>query len=193
MNLQETKRQILHILIGIFFSLLIIYNILTPLYLFILLMLSGLAAVLSLKYKIPIVDLFLEKFERKSSELPGKGFIMFLAGILLALELFPRDIALASIIILTFVDPISHFIGENFGKTKSFIDKKKNIEGHLAGFIVSSIFAMFFVHPCLAISGALAAAVFESTIIEIQKIKLDDNLIIPLVAGTIMLVISMIL
>lgn len=191
MNLKETRRQILHILFGIFFLLLIVYNILTPLYLFVLLIFSGILAFASLKFKIPIVNFFLKNFERQNSEFPGKAFIMFLAGILLALELFPQNIAFASIIILTFADPISHFIGENFGKTKSFIDKKKNIEGHLAGFIISSVFAMFFVQPCLAIAGALAAAVFESVIIEIQKIKLDDNLIIPLVAGTIMFLISL--
>ena len=86
-------------------------------------------------------------------------------------------------------DPTSYLVGKTLGKTKSFIDKRKNIEGHLAGFIISSLFAMFFVSPILAISGSLAAMLFESIIIEIQKIELDDNLIIPQAAGTTMLLI----
>ena len=48
---------------------------------------------------------------------------------------------------------------------------------------------MFFIHPCLAIAGAVMAMLFESIIIEIQKIELDDNFIIPLVAGTTMFLI----
>ena len=49
---------------------------------------------------------------------------------------------------------------------------------------------MFFVSPALAIAGSLVAMLFESLIIEIQKIQLDDNLIIPLAAGTTMLLIA---
>ena len=189
MNIAELKRQILHVLIGIIFLFSIIYKLITPLQLFILLVISGIFGFLSLKYKIPILDFFLEKFERKNTEFPGKGFIMFLAGTLLVLKLFPLNIALASIIILTFADPVSHFIGENFGHFK-ILQNKKNIEGNIAGIIVSSLLAMFFVHPCLAIAGSLTAMLFESLIIEIQKIKLDDNLIIPLIAGTIMFLIQ---
>lgn len=192
-NHLEVKRQILHILIGIIILFSIIFNIITPLWMFILLALSGFLAVLSLKYKIPFVNFLLRNFERNNPDLPGKGFIMFLVGILLAWRLFPENIALASIVILTFADPISHFIGESFGRTKSFLDKKKNIEGHLAGIIISSLLAMFFVSPLLALTGSLAAMLFESIIIEIQKIRLDDNLIIPLVAGTAMMLMSLII
>jgi len=193
MNYFEVKRQILHILIGIILLFLIIFEIITPLFLFILLVLSGFLAVLSLKYEIPVINFFLKNFERDNPDLPGKAFIMFLAGILLAWKLFPHNIALASIIILIFADPVSHFIGESFGKTIFFLDKKKNIEGHLAGVIISSLLAIFFVSPVLAISGSLAAMLFESIIIEIQKIRLDDNLIIPLVAGTAMLLVNLVL
>ncbi len=192
-NHLNPERQILHILFGIIFLTLIIYNLITPLILFIILVFSGILSFLSLKFKLPIVNFFLKNFERQNVELPGKAFLLFLAGILLTWKLFPLDIALASITILTFADPISHFIGKNFGKTKDFLDKKKNIEGHIAGFLLSSLLAMFFVPPCLALSGSLIAMFFESIIIEVQKIRLDDNLTIPLVAGTIMLLVRMFL
>jgi dolichol kinase len=193
MKIKEIRRQILHILIGIFFLILIIYNLISPLELFILLIISGILSFASLRFKVPIVNFLLEKFERKNPDLPGKAFIMFLAGILITWKIFPLDIALASITILTFADPISHFIGENFGKTNSIINKKKNIEGHIAGFVISSLFAMFFVSPLIALAGAFIAMIFESLIIEIQKIQLDDDLIIPLVAGATMLLIKIFL
>lgn len=191
MNRSELGRKIVHMLIGIVALLLLINNIITPLIIFIILIIGTLCSLLSLKYRIPIISFFLDNFERpeEKNKLPGKGIILAVVGSLLALQLFERNIALASITILTFADPISHLIGKFFGRTKSFLDKKKNIEGHLAGAIISSLFAMFFVHPVLAFSGALVAMLFEAIIIEIQKVQLDDNLIIPLAAGTAMFLI----
>ena len=191
MNRSELGRKIVHMLIGIVALLLLINNIITPLIIFMILIIGTSCSLLSLKYRIPIISFFLDNFERpeEKTKLPGIGIILAVVGSLLALQLFERNIALASITILTFADPISHLVGKLFGRTKSFLDKKKNIEGHIAGAIISSLFAMFFVHPVLAFSGALAAMLFEAIIIEIQKVQLDDNLIIPLAAGTVMFLI----
>jgi len=187
----ELRRKIVHILMGIVALLLLIYNIVTPFIIFIILIIGVLFSFLSFKIKVPILYFFLNNFERtnEKGKLPGRGIIFAVVGSLLALQLFEKDIALASITILIFADPISHLIGKFFGKTKSFLDQRKNIEGHIAGVIVSALLAMFFVHPILAIAGSLAAMLFESLIIEIQKIELDDNLIIPLAAGTAMFLI----
>jgi len=191
MNRAELGRKIVHMLIGIAALLLLINNIVTPLIIFIILIIGTFCSLLYLKIKIPILSFFLDNFERpeEKTKLPGIGIILAVVGSLLALQLFERNIALASITILTFADPISHLVGKLFGKTKSFLDKKKNIEGHITGVIISSLFALFFVHPILAFSGALVAMLFEAIIIEIQKVQLDDNLIIPLAAGTTMFLI----
>jgi dolichol kinase len=188
----ELQRKITHILIGIIALLLIIYNIVTPFIIFIILVIGTLVSLISLKINIPIISFFLNTFERRTEKhLPARAVIFATTGSLLALQLFPRDIALASITILVFADPISHIIGKAFGKTKSPIDKRKNIEGHIAGALISSLFAMFLIRPALAIAGSITAMLFESLIIEIQKIELDDNLIIPLAAGTIMYVLRL--
>lgn len=187
----ELRREILHILVGIIALFLLIYNIINSLIIFIILIIGVLFSLLSLKFRIPLISFFLDNFERSKDKnyLPGRGIIFAVVGSLLALQLFQRDIALASITILTFADPVSHLFGKIFGRTKSFLDRKKNIEGHIAGAIISSLMAMFFVSPYLALAGSLTAMLFESIIIEIQKIQLDDNLIIPLAAGTTMLLI----
>ncbi len=178
-------------LAGTLAILLLVYKIINSFIIFIILSLGILLSLLSLKFRIPLISWFLDNFERNKDKnrLPGRGIIFAVVGSLLALQLFQRDIALASIIILTFADPVSHIFGKAFGKTKSFLDERKNIEGHIAGAIISSLMAMFFVSPCLALAGALIAMLFESIIIEIQKIQLDDNLIIPLSAGTAMFLI----
>jgi dolichol kinase len=191
-NHLELRRKIAHIMIGIISILLIIYNLVTPFIIFIILIAGVFVSLLSLSIKIPIISWFLDKFERDKdkNELPGRGIIFAVVGSLLALQLFERNIALASMIILIFADPISHLVGKVFGKTKSPINKEKNIEGPIVGAIVSSALAMFFVHPILAISGSVIAMLFESLVIEIQKIQLDDNLVIPLAAGTTMFLIT---
>ncbi|MDD5191887.1 MAG: hypothetical protein PHH54_00445 [Candidatus Nanoarchaeia archaeon] len=191
-NQLELKRKIMHILLGIITLFLLIYKIITPLIIFITLTIGIFVSLLSLKIRIPLISWFLDNFERKKDKntLPGRGIIFAVTGSLLALQLFDLNIALASIIILVFADPISHLVGKAFGKTKSPLNKTKNIEGHIAGAIISSLMAMFFVSPILAISGAIIAMLFESIVIEVQKIPLDDNLIIPLAAGTAMFLIT---
>jgi len=190
-NNLELKRKILHILLGIIGLFLVIYEIITPFIIFIILIVGSFISLISLKTKIPIIYFFLKNFERTSDikKPPGRGVIFAVTGSLLVLQLFPKDIALASIVILIFADPTSYLVGKTFGKTKSFIDKRKNIEGHITGALISSLLAMFFISPCLAMAGSLIAMLFESLIIEIQKIELDDNLIIPLTAGTTMFLI----
>lgn len=181
------KRKILHLLLGILGLFLLIYNLISELQIFIILAVGVLISLLSIKFKIPGISFFLDNFEEKQpGQLPARAVIFAVVGALLTLQLFPRDIALASLSILAFADPISHLVGRILGKTQHFLDSKKNIEGHIAGALISSLVAMFFVSPLLAFAGSLAAMLFESMIIEIQKIKLDDNLIIPLAAGTTM-------
>jgi len=184
------KRKILHLLLGILGLLLLVYNLISRFQIFIILAVGVLISLLSIKFRIPGISFFLDNFEEKQpGQLPARAVIFAVVGALLALQLFPRDIALASLAILAFADPISHLVGRILGKTQHFLDNKKNIEGHIAGALASSLVAMFFVHPALAIAGSIAAMLFESIIIEIQKIKLDDNLIIPLAAGTTMFLI----
>jgi len=188
-NLLAIQRKLLHIILGIIGLFLLIYNIITPFQIFIILTIGIFLSLICMKINIPIISFFLNNFEGKQKgKLPARAVIFAVAGSLLVLQLFPRDIALASIAILIFADPISHLIGRFLGKTQSPIDKRKNIEGHLAGALISSLIAMFFVPVYMALTASLTAMIFESLIIEIQNIQLDDNLIIPLAAGTIMYV-----
>jgi dolichol kinase len=188
---KELKRKIAHVLFGILGLFLLIYNFVNPLTIFIILIIGISISFLSFKIRIPLISWFLDTFEIKSDkkQLPGRGIIFAVAGSLLVLQLFERNIALASITILTFADPISYLVGKVFGKIKTPLNLKKNIEGTIAGTLISSMLAVFFVPFYLAFSGALIAMIFELLIIKIQDIQIDDNLIIPLTAGTVMFLI----
>lgn len=158
--------------------------------LFIVFIFGIIASLLSTRLKLPIVHNLLCLFERKCNKnFPGKGVLYFFLSSLLSLQLFERNIALASITILTFADPISHFIGSNFGKIK-LASERKNIEGTIAGIITGTLFASFFVPIWLAFAASFAAMFFELLGIKLAEEEIDDNLLIPLVSGTTMFLIT---
>ena len=130
--------------------------------------------------------MILNGFERKEykERFPFRGIIFILAGCLLVLKLFTLDIALASIAILTFSDSVSHVIGM-LGKQKNPLDLSKNLEGTVFGIIVGTTAASFFVPLFFAFTASFFAAVAETLSFKFQEEKVDDNLIVPLVAGTV--------
>jgi len=183
----EIKRALMHILFG--GAIICLASLVEEArwIIFIALIFGMLLSLLSLKFKIPVVNFFLEKFEKKQylKKFPGKGMLFFTAGCLIVLKLFSLKIALASIAILTFGDSVSHLIGL-IGKRKNVLDPTKNIEGTVAGILSATIFASFFVPLFYAFIASAAAMLAEAVSFKLEGDNVDDNLIIPLVAGTIL-------
>jgi len=155
--------------------------------LFIILIAGILISILSRKFKIPVIYSFLKLFERKDilKTFPGKGTISFLMGCLLVLQLFEKNIALASIIILTFGDSVSHLFGWHFGRKKHPLNCLKSIEGNIAGAITGFLGAMLFVSPLTALLASFGAMTAEAVELRMNNKIIDDNIIVPLIAGTI--------
>jgi len=192
-NNLEIKRGIFHMLVGISIIMIILFLPFPNYILFTILLVGILLSFLSTKYKLPLIHNSLCLLERKCNKnLPGKGVLFFFAGALLSIQLFDMQIALASIIILTFSDPVSHFIGKNFGKISSSLNRKKKVEGTIAGILFGTFFASFFVPLWLAFIGSLFGMIAELMGMRMAEQEIDDNIIIPLVAGTIMHLISLI-
>ena len=107
-------------------------------------------------------------------------------------ELFDRDIALASIMILALGDSISHLVGEKYGRIKNIFNWKgtKLLEGTLAGTFAGFLGAAQFVSWQTAFVASFAAMVAEVIKIDFNDNTLDDNLVVPLIAGTVMFLIK---
>ncbi len=191
----ELRRQIFHAALGLAIIILLVLDLIGAWYIFIALLFGGLLAIMSRNYKIPVVCWFLKKFERKLAfkKLPGKGPILYFIGILLALQLFPKDIALASIAILAFGDSASHLVGKYFGTIKHPLSSKRVLEGSLAGLIAGFVGAAFFVAPLEAFVAALAGMIIEVLEIEVNRQLVDDNVTVPLAAGTAMIVLRVLI
>ena len=190
---KELGRQILHIIVGAVTVYLIYIGILDPLVLFMILIVGAIASFLSTKIRVPFFGWFLERFERERNlkTFPGIGMIFFFASALLCLKLFPKDIALASLMVLTLGDSTSHLIGKYFGRTKNPLNGNsyKLLEGSFAGLVFGFIGALVFVSPVEAFAASFLAVIVEATQFDLNKKAVDDNLLIPLVAGTAILAI----
>jgi len=184
----EIGRQLCHILLGVIIVLIILtlQRETALIIIFLAFLFITLIAIVSIKIRIPLISWFLEKLERDyDRRLPGKGLIFFLAGCLLTFKLFTQDIALASIVVLTFGDAISTlagFFGQRY-KQKPF-SKFKTLYGTIMGTIVSFLIALIFIEPLYAAVAAVFGMLVEALAIKIGETEADDNLIIPLAAGT---------
>jgi len=112
------------------------------------------------------------------------GTLYYLLGALVALLLFPKEIALFSMTVLAVGDPAAYIIGSNFGKLRI---GKKSIEGSLA-FLTASVIAGFLLSSLwddlsviVIVTGAVTGAV-----VELIPLKINDNLTIPVTASAAM-------
>lgn len=188
---KEYLRQLLHLFSGLLTVLLIYFELFRPFTVFLLIIVGILASFICKRRRLPFFSSFLDLFERKENfAFPGRGLIFFFIGVLLVLQLFPRPIALASIMILALGDSISHIVGARYGETRNFFgDKRKLVEGSVAGFLVGFLGAWLFVPFVEAVLGSLIAMMAEVMQIDLNNRQVDDNLIVPLVAGTVMLLV----
>ncbi len=184
----------MHIAVGLVTIAFIYLNLLRPFTIFLMIIAGILASILCKRTRLPFFSYFLDKFEREEQrrKFPGKGMIFFFIGVLLSLQLFERNIALAAIMVLTLGDSVSHIFGAQFGQIKNIFngDGKKLFEGTAAGVLAGFLGAWIFVPFPHALLGSTAAMLAEVVKIDLNDRTLDDNLIVPLVAGTVMVLVQ---
>ncbi len=186
----EIRRQLFHTAFGITLVFLYKTYLLTVDSLFILLLVSGLLVLTLKKYRSPRwLFQALSFFERDKhlERFPARGVFYFLLGAWLAITLFNDQIALAAILILAFGDSVANIIGRYFGKWTILYNPKKKWEGVFAGIFFSMIGASFFVPLWVAFVASAVAMLFESFDLKIGKWEVDDNLLIPVVGGVVMM------
>jgi dolichol kinase len=166
--------------------LLIHYNILNQNRLIAVLAVGIITAAISKKYNIPIISWFLKHLDREGVRFPGEGPVFFVLGALIVTTIFPKNIALASIMILTLGDAFSNLFGKTVGKRKVRKKTEKTVEGMFAGIITGFLGALVFVDVVSAFLGSLTAMVFEAIELKVKNVTVDDNLFIPVLASIVM-------
>ena len=186
MHKLEFRRQILHILYGFALIFLHYYNYLDNQILLGMIIGGALTSVMVKRERLSLVKRLLSLFERDHhlEKFPGRGILFFTIGTYLTLLLFERNIAYAGIMILSVGDAVSNIVGRYWGRIKTRLNPNKNIEGSVAGILVSLPFAYYFFPNIYAVVAASSVAMFlEIPAIRIFNFEIDDNLLIPLGAA----------
>ena len=127
------------------------------------------------------------KISRKS-EIDGKfyGSTYFMIGTFLTIFLFAKTIAIASLLVLIISDTCASIFGKAISGRKLF--QEKSLAGFLA-FFISAFIISIFVNIWFVISA------FFASLIELyaKKIKIDDNLLIPICYGILSTIINLLL
>ncbi len=140
------------------------------------------------RLKVPALNRFIfarfGSFIRPSEEHKLTGTAPYVLGIALSLFFYSPPVATAAVCFLAFGDVAATTVGERYGRTKV---GEKSLEG-TAAFIVAALLSGLLlsgigihIKTCAMILGSLVAAG-----VELLPLPVNDNLIIPLVAGGIM-------
>ena len=125
---------------------------------------------------------FIMREHEISGRLTGATWVVLIAVPIIFF--FPKEIAILSLVYMSVGDTAAAIVGQSFGRTKI---GKKSLEGAIGCFIVCIAAALLInIIPFkVALSGAVMATVFE-----ILPVKIDDNVLIPIGAGTTMYIVS---
>lgn len=125
---------------------------------------------------------FLLSLTRGRSEKYFSGAVIYLIGLAIALLVFPSPIAFVCVITLAVGDSLSTLVGVYFGKHKLPFNKKKSVEGSLAFFISTFVTSLLFVSPIFALVASIVG-----TIVEAAELKINDNVLIPVIVGLVLI------
>ncbi|MBT3985601.1 hypothetical protein HOD38_05890 [archaeon] len=177
----ELRRQLLHMTFGIVLIALLYFGIINNYHMVAILLGGLLVSKLCTLRRIPLASWVMDRFERKEfrTTFPGKGPIFFMIGSIIVLFLFPLNIALAAMVILSVGDAISHIAGKLL--CKRTYKHLKSVEGTVVAIIASFFGVLIFVNFFAALAGTCLTLFFEDL-----KLGIEDNLFIPIVAAIIM-------
>ncbi len=179
----EFIRKTVHILVGVIIVLGFNARILDLQIFGITILLLAAAILYNLKAERELLTNILS-INRADAKIPGLEIFFYFIGCFIVLLLFPINIASASIMILAFGDAIAHLVSKNFNG--SLVSKKTYTEGTIFGAIAGTLAAWVYVPLIAAIIAATCAMIIEAGDLRIADHRVDDNLLIPLVSGTIL-------
>lgn len=142
---------------------------------------------------------------RESERNSYNGTLFYLAGVLIVLYLYPKDISVLSILLLSWADTAASTVGRKYGKYTPKIGNRKSLAGSLGSFAVG-MFAAYLLYgyfiPCYDVNNpgdiywtpklsklnfhvySILVGLIASVSELIDLWGLDDNFTIPVLSGT---------
>ncbi|KXK26512.1 MAG: Cytidylyltransferase family protein [candidate division WS6 bacterium OLB20] len=160
---------------------------------YLVLLVAGLTLSLTIKFLegFPQIAKLIAPFD-KDDYLPAQGMVYFYCTFVLLLTLtrwmeLPDRFIMHPVLMLTLADPASFFIGKGWGKRPLPVNRRKTVEGTLAGMLVASVAGLLFVSPFAAVLIGSLAMMMDVVDLKIGNLEIDDNLLIPLAAFILLL------
>lgn len=183
----EIWRQAIHALIGVVAVLLLHFSIIGIWSILAITIFIALLFFIRIKKKIWLLDKIIGIFERPEKKHYYEGPLTLFIGMFLALLFFEKNIALASIMILSLGDAAGTAFGKFFGK-KKIPWSSKTFVGSAAGIVFSFAGASFFVPIWHGIIASIVAMAVES--FDKDFTRINDNILVPVVAGCVLAIIK---
>jgi len=114
--------------------------------------------------------------KKEQSRLVGSTY--FMIGACLCVWLLDKPIAMVSLLVLIISDTLAALVGTSLGRIHLF--GAKTLEGSIA-FLLSAVLIVY-LYPGIPLLWGLTGAVL-ATLVELLPLRVDDNLLIPLVMG----------
>jgi len=168
----ELKRQSIHIITGLLIILGLAAKVLNCMIIFCcFLLVACFSLYVKRGFRIPLFSRILEQLQRKYEKqgIPAQGLLFYLL----------------SILILAFGDSFSRLVGPP-GYLKKPLRNKRFLLGILIGGLAATFSAAFYVPISSAFFGSMIAMLIEAHNVKIAGFRLDDNLLIPVIAGLVM-------
>lgn len=124
-----------------------------------------------------------KEVQRKKFEISGSVYVLIAA--MACVYAFSKEIAVVAMSIMLISDTSAAVFGKIYGTR--MLRKNKSVEGTFA-FLVSALVVVVACNPLYAVSWVSVVACFAAVLVELfdDKLKLDDNLSVPLITGFIM-------
>ncbi len=185
-------RKIWHCGMGVFMAL--VYGLGTSKSVCVGLLSAGLAFFLAGEYarlKSPRLNAVAIKLMgpiMRSSEVNRvSGTPFYVGSVLLSVAIFPKPIAILSILFLAIGDPVSSIFGITWGHKGPRFSNGKSLIGTAAGMGICAVIAFFYLVftgvPALASALTALAGGLAGGGAEMIPLEIDDNFSIPLVSG----------
>jgi dolichol kinase len=187
----ELIRKLVHVLGGIFIVLLFQAGILTVPLAGLIILLMAAVVLYNFRAERELLTKLLS-LNRADMRVPGLDILAYFLGCWLVLAIFPRNIAFAAILVLAFGDAVAHLVSKSFGATQTFVTRTTYLEGTIAAIVAATLAAWVYVPFIPALLASAVAMIVEAGELRIRDHYVDDNLVIPLVAGATLWVILLV-
>ncbi|MBY0472067.1 SEC59/DGK1/VTE5 family protein [bacterium] len=124
----------------------------------------------------------------RSSEINQvSGIAYYISAVILSIAIFPKTIAILSVLYLAVGDPVASFVGITYGSKTPRLADGKSLAGTAAGILACFLVGVIFLSSIgLSIPMTLLLAVIGGVsggVAELLPLEIDDNFSIPIVSG----------